>query len=101
MECKKKYYAENRDTILEYHKKYQKETKEHIKEYLKKYCEENKEQMKIQKRQYMEQNKEKYNIEIKCCCGIIYKGCNPKKTHERTKKHQAWINNEKMTAETI
>ena len=89
----------------EYKKKYTVEIKERKQEYDKQYRDENKEQIKEQRKQYYDKNKEqikeKYNIEIKCCCGIIYKGCNPKKTHERTKKHQAWINNEKMTAETI
>ena len=101
----KKYYDENKEQILEYNKQYHEENKEQISERKRNYYDKNREQILERKKNYYDKNKEqikeKYNIEIKCCCGIIYKGCNYRKAHERTKKHQAWLNNEKMTAETI
>lgn len=57
-EIKKRYYQENKESILEYNKKYKEENKEQIKEKNKKYYETHKEEMSEKRQLYYQENKE-------------------------------------------
>lgn len=76
----KEYKANNKDLIKTQNKEYITNNKDKIKEYKKEYYETNKEKIK-------EQFKEKIN----CLCGSII--CKNEKTrHEKSKKHQLFLN---------
>ena len=76
-------------------KKYRDKTKEQRKEYDKKYIEKNKEKIKKQKKEYREKNKEAIQKQKKeqfiCECGGSWIKGNGFKRHEKTKKHQNYI----------
>ena len=101
---KKNYYEGNKDAILEKQKQFYEQNKDVIHERSKVYRENNKEQIYEQKKIYRENNKEqireRHGKKETCLCGKIYIH-NHKARHERSKKHQAFIRDEKQTAETI
>ncbi len=68
-------------------KQYKQDNKERAKETDKKYREKNKDKINEKAKQYREANREKYQ----CECGSNITKCS-KTRHERTKKHQAYIN---------
>ena len=76
-----------KERMKEYNKEYYKNNKEILKEKRKKYRENNKEKIK----EYRENNKEKINKKINCVCGSLFMKKH-KKRHERSKKHQKYIN---------
>ena len=84
-ECMKQYYENNKDKL----KKYREENKDKIHEYMKQYREENKEKIHEYK-----------NESFNCTCGGKYTRCNKTK-HAKSKKHLAWLYDQKVTAETI
>jgi len=73
----KKYYEDNKEIITAKAKKHRDENQEKIQEMKKKWYEENKERMKEK---------------IECECGSVIRKSD-KPTHNRTKKHQAYLNN--------
>lgn len=78
-ERKKEYYEENRDKLLEKKKEYREQNRDKIAERMKEYREKNREKI-------AEQRKEKYT----CECGSIIR-FDTKLRHERTKKHQTYV----------
>jgi hypothetical protein len=80
------YYQNNKDKI----KGYYKDNKDKIKEYVKEYKKNNKDKVK----EYYKDNKDKLNQKNTCSCGGKYTHIN-KSIHERTRKHQEYINNRK------
>ena len=99
----KEWENENKDKMKSYYKKYRdkpeskeikkkwiEENKVKTKEYMKKYQEENKEKLREQKKEYEEENKEKLKEKHNCSCGGTYT-YNNRKTHEKSKKHQNFI----------
>lgn len=96
-EKKKQYYENNKEVIKENNKQYREENKEVIKEYSKQYREENKERNKKYSKQYREDNKEqieqKRSVKYTCDCGSMSRKSN-KSYHERSKKHQDWLNSQ-------
>jgi len=82
-EQKKEYREKNKDKLNEYGKEYYKKNKEKMSEYKKEYYEKNKEKMS-------EKNKEKYT----CICGSTIT-INHRKRHEKSKKHQNFIDSQK------
>tara|TARA_R110000764_G_scaffold22159_1_gene55534 strand:+ start:144 stop:731 length:588 start_codon:yes stop_codon:yes gene_type:complete len=87
-------YKEYNDDNKENHKRYYQDNKEKIKQYL----QDNKETIKLQKRQYQQDNKEKIKQKFNCGCGGKYTHTN-KTIHEKTSKHQKYIN-QLITRET-
>ena len=83
----KHHYYENRELILN-----------NQKEYKKQYYQDNREkQLENQKEYYKKHKNDERRI---CCCGGTYVKWTIK-THEKSKKHQAWLKDEKQSAETI
>jgi len=82
------YYETNKENILEYQRSYSENNKEKISEKNKIYREANKEKLLERKRIYREANKEK----ITCPCGSTFKKLD-KSTHEKTKKHISFTEN--------
>jgi hypothetical protein len=93
-EQKKKYQLENKEKRREYEKKYRLDNKEKITEQTKKYRLDNKKIISEKKKKYQLENKEKIaeqrKVKITCSCGSIFRK-NDKARHERTKKHQKFI----------
>jgi len=90
----KQYYKENKPHILEQIKEYREKHHERLKIQKKKYCEDHPEEIKARSAKNYEKNKEKEKKEKRtkytCVCGsILCKG--EKARHERSKKHQAFI----------
>lgn len=77
----------SKDETLQYKKEYRQQNKEQIKEYNKQY-----------KSVYRQQNREKINEHntklVSCVCGSTYQ-LNGKARHERSKKHQHFIESQK------
>jgi len=101
-EQKKEYRAQNIDKIKEYNeqnkekrKEYREQHRDKIKEYQKeyrvKYWNENKTKLLEQKKEYRAQNRERLCEKHTCPCGGIYTHQH-KSSHLKTKKHQAFIN---------
>ena len=90
--------------VLEKKKQYNEKNKDVIKEKRKQYYEQNKDIICENRKIYSEENKtiirERRMKKITCCCGVDTRKADIRK-HERTKKHQAFIHDEKQTAETI
>jgi hypothetical protein len=90
------YYQEHREEILEQKHEYNEAHKDEKHEYNQKYYKENTEQIIIKGKQYYDENKakiiEKKKIKIECCCGSIYRG-GERARHEKTKKHQLFLQN--------
>jgi hypothetical protein len=85
---REEYYDDHKEEIAEYQKKYKEANKEQIKE---KY-QANKEQIKEKYQANKEQIAEKKNKKYDCPCGsTICKG--NKATHEKSIKHQTYLNN--------
>jgi hypothetical protein len=91
----KERYEDNKEVIAEKNKERYNDNKEQILEKKKQYHQNNKEHILEQHKQYRENNKEKlkeqYKIKYTCECGsttFIHK----KARHEKTKKHQSFIN---------
>ena len=83
----KKYYENNREKISERGKVYRVKNIDRILNYGKEWREKNKDKMK----EYDKQKYEKMKEKIKCECGcVVTKGF--LSHHKRTKKHQAFIN---------
>ena len=100
----KQYRIENKDSIKIYKKEYSILNRDSIKEYMKQYQETNKEIIREKRRIYGEENKEKIktfknNLDL-CRCGSMCTHCNMKR-HEKSKRHLLWLNDEKITGETI
>lgn len=74
----------------EYDRQYRQEKKEHIQQYQKKYRQENKEQQKHYFEHYYQENKEKFKEQLFCNCGEKYTYSH-KKRHEKSIKHQKWL----------
>lgn len=107
----KEWENENKDKTKGYYKKYRdkpeskeikkkwiEENKVKTKEYMKKYNEENRDKLREQKKENQKkyQEKRKLNISNKCPCGGHYKS-QYKSEHERTKKHQKFIQSQVQT----
>lgn len=94
-EKKKQYYEKNKDDFLEKSKKYREEHKDERKQYVKNYNVINKEKIKEKRKDYFknyhEQNKEKNKETMDCACGSNFRKTE-KLRHERTIKHQNYIN---------
>ena len=86
---KSEYTNDHKNEKKEYDKAYRENNKEKIKEYR----ENNKEKLKEKKKEYYENNKEKYKITFSCICGSKMQK-HEKTRHEKTKKHQAFINSQ-------
>ena len=92
LEYHKQYRLENKDKRNEYSKQYCTQNKEHFLEYQKHYYERNKKEiLESTKQRYYKQNKEQ--TECECGSKLIHK-CMP--LHIRTKKHQEFIENQKL-----
>ena len=94
-EYRKKYYENNKENVLEKRKEYCRNNKENVAESKKKYYQNNKEKINEKDKEYRKKNKEKIaekrKEKYKCACGSILTK-NHKLRHERTKKHQDYIN---------
>lgn len=86
----KDYQKENREAILEQKKNYYETNKETILEQQKNYREANKEAILEYKKDYYEANKEKAKEKFNCDCGGKYT-YSQKSTHEKSKKHQQFL----------
>jgi len=91
----KKYYEDNKERINEKNKKYQQDHKDKLKEYNKKYYQDNKDDKKEYTRKYQQDNKERINEKHNCNCGGKYSTIS-KSQHERTKRHQKYITENKL-----
>ena len=80
----KQYYKDNTEQLKEYKKQYFQNNKEKVYNYMKKYREENKDRIQKQHKKYASQQ---YN----CVCGSTIR-LDSKPRHEKTKKHQDFIN---------
>ena len=95
----KKYYELNKEKLSEYHKEYVQQNKDKISEHNKEYRKQNKDKIAEYKQQHYEKNKvkllESKKEKINCVCGsVITVGVKAK--HQRTKKHQEFIENQKL-----
>ena len=86
-EKRKQYNEDNKEELKEKKKQYREKHKEYIKQCDKKYNEQNKEKIKEKRKNYDEQNKETMD----CACGSNFRKTE-KLRHERTTKHQKYIN---------
>ena len=82
-------YEKDRDVLLNYQKEYRENNGDKIKQYMKQYRESNKETIK-----------EKQSEIYTCECGMVLTKQH-KLRHEKSKKHQSWLNDQEATAETI
>ena len=108
-EWHKEYREKNKERLDEYYKEWSEHNKEHLQEYRKEYRENNIEHMKEKSKQwrdthkehkretnrlYRERNKEilreKEKIPFNCGCGSTVQKTE-KARHEKTKKHQEWL----------
>jgi len=97
-EKKKEYYEKNKDKINEKKKEYYEKNKEKIKEYQEK----NKEKISEKRKEYYEKNKEKLiekrrekrKEKYTCICGSTISK-NSKSKHEKSIKHQKFIESQK------
>lgn len=85
----KKYRDLNRDAIIQQKRMAYKNNRTELLEQQKKYY-----------KDHIDEIHERRNKQLLCACGEAYSYSN-KKRHERCKKHQAFLNDEKRTAETI
>lgn len=92
----KQYYLDNQEKIKQYAKQYRKDNEEHYKQYFKQHYLDNKENIKQYKQQYYSTNQEKIkqyrSQKFDCECGGKYTK-NNKARHEKSPKHQNYINN--------
>ena len=88
-ESQKAYYVDNKEAISEKKKAYYVDNKERLKEYR----EANKERLKEYQKAYRDENKEKLKEKYTCECRSVLTHCN-KSRHEKSKKHQAYKENE-------
>ena len=86
----KKYYEANKDKIYEHKKEYYEANKDKISEKNKEYREANKDKISEKKKDYYEANKNKLCEKIICACDSIHT-LGHKSHHEKTKKHQQYI----------
>ena len=90
----KEYHEINKDKIQIYQKEYQKEyaelNKEKIQIYRKEYTKVNKEKIQQNSHEYYEAHKQKLSEKVICVCGGK-PTLHHKLEHERTKKHQQYI----------
>ena len=96
----KQYYKDNKEKIKENNKEYRDNNKEKIKNYYEK----NKEQILEKIKNYYKDNKEKIKInaaiKINCVCGSCF--CKGKlSSHNKTKKHIEFINNNNSSESQI
>ena len=100
----KMYYEINKKDILEKQKDFYQANKENVLLRQKSYIETHIQQRKEKLKEWYEKNREKVREyktkEVKCLCGALFT-ISHKSRHERTKRHQAFIHDEKQTAETI
>jgi hypothetical protein len=85
------YYKDNKDKIKEHRKKYYHENQDKIKEYEKV----NQDKIKNRKKEYYQANKDKLKQINYCGCGGQYTTCN-KSQHEKSKKHQEYLQGDWM-----
>ena len=89
----------NKEKIKECEKIYREANKDHIKVRKKQYNEDNKEHIKEYKKEYRETNKEiirqHRSEKLICLCGSTYSRSG-KSEHEKTKKHQDYVNSEEV-----
>jgi len=97
----KEYRQQHKEEIKEYYKQYKQEHKEEIKEYreehkeilaekAKEYYQEHKEVIAEKAKEYRQNHKEKINKKCNCECGGYYSHKH-KSTHEKSNKHQKYI----------
>ena len=93
----KKWYQENKDAKKSYCKEYYEDNKDKIAEQKREYYDNNKDKIAAQQREYYEANKsaihEKLKEKTTCVCGSCYRRTDKSK-HERTIKHQTFINSQ-------
>jgi hypothetical protein len=87
----KQYYSENKVEILKKGKKYDEENKEQKKDYHQKYYQEKKDEIIIKQKKYYNDRKDQLQVKNQCECGGKYTNMH-KLTHEKSKKHQNYIN---------
>ena len=91
----KQKYENNKEKFAERNKKYHENNKEKVLEKQKGYYENNKEKIAELHKKYRETNKEKIaeraKQKYKCACGSTLRKSD-KARHERTEKHQEWVN---------
>jgi hypothetical protein len=96
-EKNKQYYDQHKEVIAEKKKQHYEDNKEVIAEKNKQHYEDNKEVIAEKHKKYYDANKEviaeKNKQKIECTCGKIYT-LRHKARHERSKKHQEFINNQ-------
>ena len=84
-------YENNKEQILEKNRQWYENNKEQVAEKAKQYRENNKETINEKHKQRYENNKEKYKQKYTCECGSTT-SFRHKTRHEKTKKHQTFIN---------
>ena len=94
-EKNKEYRKTNKQALTEKKKIYYKTNKQNISEKHKEYCEKNKNKIAQYKGKWYKENKKKITErgkqEYKCPCGSIIRKYS-KPAHEKSKKHQEWVN---------
>ena len=94
---KQKYYQDNKVILQQHKREYYLKNKENINKKNRARYNTKKEVYKIQRKQYREKNKEKIQEKRKqtyvCVCGSVSTIIH-KKRHEKTKKHQTYIQNQ-------
>jgi hypothetical protein len=92
----KKWYQDNREELNKKSREWHQENRKKQNAKAKIYRQDNKEKMKELNTKWYEENKEiqkeKNKINIECECGSVIRKC-IKAKHNRTKKHQAYLNN--------
>jgi hypothetical protein len=91
----KEWRADNKDKFKGYTKTYYTKHNEVIKEKAIEYYEKNKEKITEKQKEYKEKHKEELQqkklVSVLCECGSYYTHCH-KSRHERTIKHQTFLN---------
>ena len=94
-EYRKDYYEENKEDIKQKNKQYRIDNADIVKERAKIYRENHKEERSLKNKEWQEKNQEqiqtKRKIKTVCDCGAVYCKVSLRR-HERTKKHQDYIN---------
>ena len=86
---KNKWYKEHMELCKERAKKFKEDNKEHCKQQKQEYHQEHREEIFQKHKNYYQRNKDKF---IDCICGASVRQWDIRR-HERTKKHQDFINN--------
>ncbi len=96
-EYHRKYYIDNKELILDKNKKYREENREYLNLQKKEYISKNKEYFRFKMKEYYDINKNEINNKrkekITCICGKTYSKGHIRR-HERSNKHQKFMNEE-------